>query len=239
MSVGVGAAYFSEIIQELSIEMNRDLLKSDFDSKRVVVVAPQEGQVARATQFKEKLEGFLGEFSDWTVQMAFISRSSTKDRDKAEEETHKHLIGDVKGSFCILVDDIIDTGSTMANAVKMLRAAGAGKITGFASHGRFSQGGDKVIENLEELQFVVITNTLPHRDEEGNIIARKQSGKIRELTLAPLFAEAIYCLHNGVPFSDLLYNEPFFGNVKLAPAEPRINPFLDADTLDPLYKAKM
>eukprot|EP00611_Tribonema_gayanum_P001395 TRINITY_DN1100_c4_g2_i1.p1 TRINITY_DN1100_c4_g2~~TRINITY_DN1100_c4_g2_i1.p1 ORF type:complete len:503 (-),score=151.43 TRINITY_DN1100_c4_g2_i1:79-1587(-) len=246
MPTGVAAAYFSEIIQDMSDHGDHALALAGIDNRRVVVVAPQEGQVTRANTFKEKLSAYLGENSPWGVSMAFISRSSTKDRDAEEEEIHKHLIGDVKGSLCILVDDLVDTGSTLSNAVKMLHAAGAGKITAYASHGRFSQGGDKIVEGLDHLDFLVITNTLPHRDDSGAIVERKAGGKCRELTLAPLLAEAIYRIHKRIPFPELLYDEPNKAapragdGARAAPPQPqgRIDPDADGGaTADPFFEA--
>ncbi|KAG5183854.1 phosphoribosyltransferase-like protein [Tribonema minus] len=243
MPTGVAAAYFSEIIQEMSDHGDHALALAGIDNRRVVVVAPQEGQVTRANTFKEKLSAYLGENSVWG------------------EEIHKHLIGDVKGSLCILVDDLVDTGSTLSNAVKMLHAAGAGKITAYARkravtgaaareaaahHGRFSQGGDKIVEALDHLDFLVITNTLPHRDGSGAIVERKPGGKCRELTLAPLLAEAIYRIHKRIPFPELLYDEPNKAapragdGARAPPPQPqgRIDPDADGGaTADPFFEA--
>ncbi|CAM9130520.1 unnamed protein product [Chrysoparadoxa australica] len=186
MPLGVASAYFAEIIGE-----------TDFDERgmrrRVVVVAPQEGQVARAHMFKEHLRDYLekGDGDIPEVAIAFVARSETKARDEAEVQNHKHLIGDVAESFCILVDDLVDTGGTIENAVGLLKGAGAQQVAAFASHGRFSKGGLERVVALDALDFLVVTNTLPHRDARGQLIDWSSRGKVRQLSLAPLLAESI------------------------------------------------
>lgn len=66
-------------------------------------------------------------------------------------------------ALCIIVDDMVDTGGTLDNAVRLLKGAGAGKIIAFATHGRFSGGGEARVAEIPGLERLIICNTLPHR----------------------------------------------------------------------------
>lgn len=66
-------------------------------------------------------------------------------------------------ALCIIVDDMVDTGGTLDNAVRLLTQAGARKIVAFATHGRFSGGGEERVAEIPGLERLVICNTLPHR----------------------------------------------------------------------------
>lgn len=66
-------------------------------------------------------------------------------------------------ALCIIVDDMVDTGGTLDNAVRLLKGAGARKIIAFATHGRFSGGGEERVADIPYLDCLVICNTLPHR----------------------------------------------------------------------------
>ncbi|CAM9455803.1 unnamed protein product, partial [Hapterophycus canaliculatus] len=166
---------------------------------------PATPQVGRANAFKSRIEKHL---DSTPVGLAFIARSSTKKEDQ-EEEVHKHCIGDVRGALCIIVDDMVDTGGTLDNAVRLLKGAGARKILAFATHGRFSGTGEARVAKIPGLDCLVICNTLPHRTSAGEIKDRSGGTKIRELSVAPLLAEAIYRVHKEMPFAELLaWNEP-------------------------------
>lgn len=66
-------------------------------------------------------------------------------------------------ALCIIVDDMVDTGGTLDNAVRLLKGAGARKVLAFATHGRFSGGGEARVAEIPDLDCLVICNTLPHR----------------------------------------------------------------------------
>lgn len=194
--MGVAAAYLAEMVTE---DM-KTVGGSHEPPSKIVVVAPQEGQVGRANAFRSRMERYVDAIP---VSLAFIARSSTKKSDE-EEEVHKHCIGDVKGALCIIVDDLVDTGGTLDNAVRLLTSAGARKIVAFATHGRFSGGGEERVAEIPGLERLVICNTLPHRTPEGEIKDRPSTDRIRELSVAPLLAEAIYRVHKSMPFAELL-----------------------------------
>lgn len=106
-----------------------------------------------------------------------------KDRPKHNQAEITALIGDVKGKTCILNDDMIDTGGSLVAAASTLKAKGAKQVFACATHGLFSGPAYERIENscIEE---VVVTNAVP-------VPLEHQNGKIKVLTLAPLFAQTI------------------------------------------------
>ncbi len=106
-----------------------------------------------------------------------------------------HVIGDVKGRVAILIDDIIDTGGTIIKAAEALLAEGAREVYAAATHAVFS--GD-AYERLNQsvLKEIVVTDTIPLPPERSN-------GKVRVLTVAPLFAQAIRNIFEEVSVSQL------------------------------------
>lgn len=106
-----------------------------------------------------------------------------KDRPKHNQAEITALIGDVKGKVCILNDDMIDTAGSLVAAATTLKAKGAKKVYACATHGLFSGPAYERLENscIEE---VVVTNAVP-------VPLEHQTGKIKVLTLAPLFAQTI------------------------------------------------
>ena len=107
-----------------------------------------------------------------------------KRRERAGESEVMNIIGDVEGRFCIMIDDIVDSGGTLCNAAAALKQAGAEGVAAYITHGVLSGGAVARVESsaLEEL---VITDSLGSHD----IVAAAK--KIRHLTIAPLLAEAI------------------------------------------------
>jgi len=95
-----------------------------------------------------------------------------------------NIIGDVEGRFCVLIDDIVDSGGTLCNAAAALKQAGAEGVVAYITHGVLSGGAIARVEGsvLEEL---VITDSI------GNHAVIGQSANVRHLTIAPLLAEAI------------------------------------------------
>ncbi len=95
-----------------------------------------------------------------------------------------NIIGDVKGRFCVLIDDIVDSAGTLCNAAAALKAQGAEDVVAYVTHGVLS-GGAVARVNASELKELVITDSILGTD------GVKQSGRIRELPIAPLLGEAI------------------------------------------------
>src|SRR6185436_553441 len=82
-----------------------------------------------------------------------------KRRERAGESEVMNIIGDVKGRFCILIDDIVDSAGTLCNAAAALKAAGAEDVAAYVTHGVLSGGAVARIEG-SELSEVVITDSI-------------------------------------------------------------------------------
>lgn len=116
-----------------------------------------------------------------------------KYREKANEVASMRLIGEVEGKDVIMVDDLIDTGGTMCKAAALLKEKGANSVRAVATHPVLSGNAYENIENsvLEEL---VVTDTLP---------LKKETSKIKVLTVSDLFAKAIRKIHDHESISSL------------------------------------
>ena len=153
--------------------------------QNVVVVSPDTGGALRARR--------LGRLLD--APLAIIDKR--RPRDDVTEVVH--VIGDVAGSNCVIVDDLISTGSTLANAAVALRAKGAVTVDVVATHGVFTMG---ALERLHEapIDEICITDTIPLADGQR---AFDDHPKLRMLSVAPLIAEAIVRVHEGRSVSEL------------------------------------
>ncbi len=95
-----------------------------------------------------------------------------------------NIIGDVKGRFCVLIDDIVDSAGTLCNAAAALKAAGAEDVVAYVTHGVLSGGAVARVDG-SELMELVITDTILGTE------AVAASTKIRHLPIAPLLGEAV------------------------------------------------
>jgi ribose-phosphate pyrophosphokinase len=166
-----------------------DFLKDDLGlgGDQMVVVAPDAGRVKTAERLREHLDS----------ELAFIyKRRSRTEAHKIEEMV---VEGDVEGRACILIDDMIDTGGTMAEGAKALQREGASHIYAAATHPVFS---GKAVQRLEEsvIQKVVVSNTLPIPEE-------KRMEKLTVLSIAPIIGAALKAV-----FEDESVSEIFHGN---------------------------
>ncbi len=148
----------------------------------VVVVSPDAGGVERARAYSKRLGGGL----------AIIDKRRTE----ANVSEVMHIIGDVKGKRCVIVDDIIDTAGTLTNAAKALKASGATDVIACGSHAVFSGPAIERIEN-SPLSQVIITNSIP-LGEAGQACA-----KIKTLSVGRLLGEACKRIHHGDSISSL------------------------------------
>jgi ribose-phosphate pyrophosphokinase len=158
-----------------------DYLKANF-SHDAVFISPDAGGVERARAFSKRLG----------AQLAIID----KRRERANVSEVMHLIGDVRGRDCIIVDDLIDTAGTLCNAAKAVMDNGARRVVACASHGVLS---GPAVERIEQsvLEEVVVTNSIaPSR-------AARESQKIRTLSIGKLLGEAIRRIHNSDSVSSL------------------------------------
>ena len=148
----------------------------------MVVVSPDVGSVARARAFAQKLH----------MNLAIVD----KRRQKANQCEVMNVIGDVAGKDCILFDDMVDTAGSLCNAAKALvEVGGAKNIYACASHGVLSGPA------VERINDSVITE-LAFLDTIAPIPAEK-SEKIKYLTVAPMFAEAIERIYQEISVSKL------------------------------------
>ena len=154
------------------------------DQDDVVVVSPDLGSVTRARKFADKLN----------APIAIID----KRRPKANVSEIMNIIGDINGKRCILIDDMIDTAGTIANAANALKELGAKNVYACCTHGVLSGPAFERINNsaIEEL---VMLNTIPLPEQEG-------LEKFKSISVAPLFAEAIKRIYDDEPISKLFEN---------------------------------
>jgi len=155
------------------------------DQDDVVVVSPDLGSVTRARKFADNLH----------APIAIID----KRRPKANVSEIMNIIGDVEGKRCILIDDMIDTAGTITNAANALKDLGAKNVYACCTHGVLSGPAmDRI--NKSAIEELVMLNTIPLSQD-------KESVKIRSISVAPLFAEAIKRIYDDQPISKLFEYE--------------------------------
>ena len=147
----------------------------------IVVVSPDVGGVTRARSLATKLD----------APLAIID----KRRPKPNVSEVMNIIGDIENKNCIIIDDMVDTAGTLVNAAKVLKDMGAKDIYVACTHPvlsgpAFERIRDSVIKEL------IVTNTIP-------LPAGKPVDKIKVLSVAPLFAEAIKRIYEGLSLSKL------------------------------------
>jgi ribose-phosphate pyrophosphokinase len=135
-----------------------------------MVVSPDVGGVVRARALAKRID----------VPLAIVD----KRRERAGESEVMHIIGDVAGKSCILVDDIVDSGGTLCNAAEALLREGAIEVYAYITHGVLSGGAVARISSscLKEL---VLTDTIQPTE------AVRVANNIRVISIAPLIGEAI------------------------------------------------
>ena len=154
----------------------------DKQIKDLVVVSPDVGGIKMARAYAKRLNASL----------AIVD----KRRMSPEKTEVMHILGDVKDKNVVMVDDIIATAGSLIEAVGVLKSFGAKGIYAAASHGVLSGPAKERIANCKELLEVVITNSIPLDNAEG-------CPKIKQLSVAPLLAEAIARTHNEESISTL------------------------------------
>jgi ribose-phosphate pyrophosphokinase len=161
------------------------VLLSDLQSKRykdLVVISPDVGGVVRVLA----LATTLG------CELAIID----KRRPRANVSEVMHVIGDIDARNCVIMDDMIDTAGTLVKAAEVLKERGAKNVYAYCTHAVFS---GPAIERIagSMLDEVVITNTVPLRS------AGKSCPKVRQLSVAFLFAETIRRISDGESVTSL------------------------------------
>jgi ribose-phosphate pyrophosphokinase len=151
--------------------------------KDLIVVSPDVGGVVRARALAKRLDD---------ADLAIID----KRRPKANVSEIMHIIGDVDGRTCVLVDDLVDTAGTLCHAATALKASGAIKVVAYCTHPVLSGNAMKNI-NGSVLDELVVTDTIPLSVEAA------QSEKIRQLSVAEMLAETIRRIAVGESVSSL------------------------------------
>ncbi len=139
--------------------------------QNLIVVSPDVGGVVRARALAKRLDD---------ADLAIID----KRRPKANVSEIMHIIGDVEGRTCVMVDDLVDTAGTLCHAAYALKKQGALKVVAYCTHAVLS---GKALANINSsvLDELVVTDTIP-LSEEAMVLSR-----IRQLSVAEMLAETI------------------------------------------------
>ena len=150
-----------------------EYIKRTYADRELAVVSPDSGRVRLAERWAETLGG---------TPLAFIHK--TRDPRKPNEAVANRVVGDIDGRTCVVIDDMIDTGGTVAKAVEALLAQGARDVIVAATHGVLSGPATERLSTCGARE-VVFTDTLPIPDE-------KRFPAMTVLSIAPLLAQAIH-----------------------------------------------
>jgi len=156
----------------LALPLLADHVGSKYDASNMTVVSPDSGRVRVAERWTDRLGG---------CPLAFIHK--TRDPLVPNQVVANRVVGEVKGRVCVIVDDMIDTGSTITKAADVLLAAGAADVIVAATHGVLSGPAIDRLKN-SRVSETIITNTLPIPDD-------RRFDKLTVLSIAPLIARAI------------------------------------------------
>ncbi|MCL1563366.1 ribose-phosphate pyrophosphokinase [Bombella apis] len=148
----------------------RDLISRHPDPGRLMIVSPDVGGVVRARQLARRLN----------VDLAIID----KRRERAGVSEVMNVIGDVSGRFCVLVDDIIDSGGSLCNAAEALMKHGAAGVEAYVTHGVLTGNACKRVQS-SPLSMLTLTDSIPATDE------LKATSNIRQIPTANLLGRAI------------------------------------------------
>src|SRR5918997_4131524 len=148
-------------------------IKRTYSDHELAVVSPDSGRVRLAERWAETLGG---------TPLAFIHK--TRDPRKPNEAVANRVVGEVEGRLCVVIDDMIDTGGTVAKTAEVLLKSGAKDVVVAATHGVLSGPAPERLAACGARE-VIFTDTLPIPDE-------KRFPAMTVLSIAPLLAEAIH-----------------------------------------------
>jgi len=153
----------------------------------LTVVSPDAGGVERARFFAKKVDAALAIVDKRRVEMNVAEIM--------------HVIGDVKGRTCLIIDDLIDTAGTLVKTAVALQENGAGDVYACASHAVLS---GRAVENISNsvIKQIVVTNTIP-LTAEADAARTEKGGKITVLSIAGLIGRAIQANHEETSVSKL------------------------------------
>jgi ribose-phosphate pyrophosphokinase len=152
-----------------------DVWKQRYEN--LIVVSPDVGGVVRARALAKQLD----------TDLAIID----KRRPRANVSEVMHVIGEIEGRNCVIMDDMIDTAGTLLKGAEVLKERGAKKVYAYCTHPIFSGAALDRITRGTVLDEVVVTNTIPLSD------AARSCTKVRQLSVAPLIAETIQRIAKG------------------------------------------
>lgn len=159
-----------------------DDIKERFGKEKIIVVSPDVGGVVRARSLAKRIE----------ADLAIVD----KRRPEAGKSEVMNIIGDVQGARCIMLDDMCDSGGTLANAAAALKEHGATAVSAYVTHGVLS---GEAVQRIEKsvLDELVMTDTIQPSEDA------LKSKSIRILPIAPLLGEAIRRIANEESVSKL------------------------------------
>jgi len=162
-------------------------LKANANPHELVVVAPDAGRVKVAERYAQHLG----------CDLALVHKTRPQNRYNIAEA--RHIVGDVTGRHCVLIDDMIDTAGTIVAACDLLKSQGADEIWVMATHAVFSPPAVDRLFNAP-LSRVIVTDTLPLSPE-------KRFEKLEVLSVAPIIANAIAAIFDDTSVSDIFGGE--------------------------------
>ena len=143
----------------------------------LVIATPDVGGSKRASLFSKKLE----------VPLVLCNKT----RERANVVGSMQVIGDVKGKNVVIIDDMVDTGGTITMAADVMKKAGAKSVRAIASHCVMSDPASDRIQN-SALEEIVFTDSIPYA---------QKCAKVKQLSVAQMFAQAILCVENNESIS--------------------------------------
>ena len=157
-------------------------IQARYPAEKLMIVSPDVGGVVRARSLAKRLDN---------APLAIVD----KRRERAGESEVMNIIGDVEGHCCVLIDDIVDSAGTLCNAAAALKEQGATKVLAYCSHGVLSGAAvSRVAASV--MEELIVTDSIYH---EG----MSDTAKIRRLSIAPLFGEAIHRISDESSVSSL------------------------------------
>lgn len=160
-----------------------EYIKSQLMTEKTIFVSPDAGGVERVRHYAKKLK----------CEIAMIDKRRTG----TNVAKAMNVVGDVQGKECIIIDDMVDTAGTLVEACKALKEHGATRVVACATHPVFSDPALDRIESSEDLDEIIITDTIP-------LSLRGQGiSKIRVLSTAELLSKAIHRTFNHDSVSSL------------------------------------
>jgi ribose-phosphate pyrophosphokinase len=149
-----------------------DHVRRTYPNRELAVVSPDSGRVRLAERWADALGG---------TSLAFVHK--TRDPRRPNEAIANRVVGEIEGRMCVVIDDMIDTGGTVANTVEILLRDGASDVVVAATHGILSGSASEKLAACGARE-VIFTDTLPIPDE-------KRFPQLTVLSIAPLIARAV------------------------------------------------